>query len=224
MRTLKKPFFGLLGLTATLTLSASGAIALVDIEATVRNDANADLDQDEATAGYVMVKYSATNSTRHAYFQFDLTGENADLSEAATFSIFLQSARLQEIQVWALDQPYTAFTAGITWNNAQANDTSNNEMLTTGALTATKIGPTIVVPGTNIGDEVQASLTSLTPFVFDNKITFAITGVDNADNDAGGLRIQRNASELEFTAIPEPSSALLGLAGAVLLFARRRRS
>jgi hypothetical protein len=222
MKSLKNSL-SLLGLTAALMVPASGAIALVDTEATVRDGTQADTDQDEATAGYVMVKFSSTGSARQAFFQFDLTGQNADLSQAADFSMFLQSARSQEIQVWALDQAYTGFTSGITWNNAQANDTSNNEMLTVGAFTATKIGGTIAVPGTSIGDEVIANLASLTPFVFDDKITFAVTGIDNVSNNSGGLRIERGASELEFAQVPEPSSfALLGLAGFGSMLRRKR--
>lgn len=204
---------------------------MVDTEAIVRNDTQADIDQDEAGTGYMMVKFTTGAGARQSYFQFDLTGQNADLSQTATFSMFLQSnGRSQTLQVWALDQAYVGgFTDGITWNNAQANDTTNNDLLTTGALTATTIGSTIVVPGSvSTGDEVNVSSSSLSPFVFDNKITFVVTGVNAGSSaansaNAAGFRAQRNNSELEFAVVPEPSSAaLLGLAGFGFILRRRR--
>jgi hypothetical protein len=223
-KTSKSGLATILGLTSALMLSANAAVVMVASEATVRDGGNADTDQDEAGAGYVMTKFSTPGgSIRHSYFQFDLSGQDADLTQAATFSIFLQDTRAQGIQVWALDQAYTGFTSTITWNTAQANDTTNNDMLTVGAFTATKIGGPVVVPGTNVGDEIQTNLTSLSPYVFGDKITFVVTGVDDATNDNGGLRIRRNDSELEFTVVPEPSStALLGLGGLALILRRRR--
>ena len=226
MKTPKKSHLALWVSAAALMSPASGAIILVDTEAYVRGNtatAEADLDQSETGSGYLFIKHHGTTAMRHAYLQFDLSGENADLSQPATFSMFLQSPRFQEIQVWALDQSYNDFSPTITWNTAQANDTSNNDMLTVGTFTATKIGSSIAVPGTNVGDEVAVSLASLAPFVFDNKITFAVTGVENASNDAGGLRVSLGASQLDFVAIPEPSSAaLLGLAGCAFLLRRKK--
>lgn len=212
--------------TGAAILPTTAAIVTVDTEATIRSNDPA-TDQDEAGADYIMVKNHPTTSARKGYFQFDLTGENADLTQSATFSVFLAQARAHAINVWALDQAYASFTSGIDWSNAQANDTISNEMLTVGALTATQIGTTIVVPGTDVGDEVEVTLDSLAPFVFDNTITFVITGVDDAGNNSGGLRIARSVSEtpaqLEFSVVPEPSSlALLGLGGLALM--RRRRA
>ena len=223
-KTSKSGLATILGLTSALMLSANAAVVMVASEATVRDGENADTDQDEAGAGYVMTKYSTPGgSIRHSYFQFDLSGQDADLTQAATFSVFLHEANAQGIQVWALDQAYAGFTSTITWNTAQANDTTSNEMLTVGAFTATKIGGPVVVPGTSVGDEIQTNLTSLSPYVFGDKITLVVTGVDDVSNHSGGLRIRRNDSELEFTVVPEPSStALLGLCGIALILRRRR--
>jgi hypothetical protein len=221
-KTSKSGLATILGLTSALMLSANAAVVMVASEATVRDGDNADTVQTETR--YSMVKFSTPGgSIRHSYFQFDLSGQNADLTQAATFSVFLQAANPQGIQVWALDQAYTGFTSTITWNTAQANDTTNNDMLTVGAFTATKIGGPVVVPGTNVGDEIQTNLTSLSPYVFGDKITLVVTGVEDVSNNSGGLRIRRNDSELAFTVIPEPSStALLGLGGLALIMRRRR--
>ena len=145
--------------------------------------------------------------------------------------MFLQSARSHVIKVWALDQAYAGFVNTVTWDTAQANETTTNDMLTAGAFTATQIGGVIEVPGTSIGDEVEINLASLAPFVFGDKITFAITGADDTgltvENDSAGLRVSLGDSatpaQLEFSQVPEPGSlALLGLGG--LLIARRRRA
>jgi hypothetical protein len=223
---------GLAGSAAML--SANAEVVTVDVEATVRSGTNSATDQNEAGAGYQFVKYESTvsNSTRKSYFQFDLTGQDADLTKAATFSVFLQSDRGQALQFWALDQAYAGMASTLTWDTAQANDLGTNDLLTVGALTATKIGDVVEFNGST-GDEISVELASLAPFVFDDKITLVITGAEWTGPNApsatvlnGGMRFQlqggSSPAQLEFSVVPEPSSlALLGLGG--LLLARRRR-
>jgi hypothetical protein len=217
----------IIGLSASF---ASAATVLVDTEATIRSGANSSTDQSESS--YIFIKYEAPTSSgasRKAYFQFDLTGENADLTQAATFTVTLASSRAQGLQLWALDQAYTGFTSGATWDDAQANETGTNDLLTTGALTATKIGSVVEFNGST-GDDITFNLASLDPHVFGDKITLAISGVNWTGSGkpsstvlSGGMRLQPGNSELEFAVVPEPSTtALLGLGGLALILRRRK--
>lgn len=197
------------------------AMIVVDDEATIRGGTQSAVNQDEAAAGYVFAKYDTNiNNIRKAYFQFDLSGANADLSSGATFSFFLQRDFAQAIYVWVLDQAYPTFDSSVTWDIAQANDTAGNDMLTAGVFTATQIGSVIAVPGAAVGEEVQVNVPLLSGFVFSDLITFAVTGADSAGtgvtNNSGGLRIERGTAQLEVSTFPEPAAiyavASLGLA------------
>ena len=62
---------------------------LVTTEAFIRGGANAAADQDEVATDYIMVKYnpSPLDTSRKAYFQFDLTGLNVNASTQAVFTV-----------------------------------------------------------------------------------------------------------------------------------------
>jgi acetyl esterase/lipase len=177
-------------------------------EAIIRGGTNADTDQNEAAITYMLVRNtSTTNNRRKSYFQFDLPVSGVDLDTAATFTVrFFDNSR-HSVQLWGLDQPYAGFSSSITWNNAQANETASNDMLTSGLLTATGIGPAVDInPGVSltphtftiprIGDLVQA-----------NRITLVLTGIDAATNSTNGLRMTLGASTLSYamTANTAPS-------------------
>lgn len=168
-------------------------------EATVRGGDHAQTDQDESGVDYIHVKYSDNvNTSRKAYFHFDLSEAEADLTQPAAFTFALAQRYKQAIQVWVLDQAYEDFDAAMTWETAQANDPNTNGMEIAGRATATRVGA-VVVAEEGTGSTVRIELDALEPYVFDGKVTFVITGVANAKNDAAGLRIERGSAALEIS-------------------------
>jgi len=79
------------------------------------------------------------DTSRKSYSQFDLSGVNANTNAAATFTIYLNTAvasHLNRIRLWALNQAYDQLStdaASVTWSTAQANNTTNNDLLTLGS-------------------------------------------------------------------------------------------
>lgn len=180
--------------------SSPASLAVKDVavaarEAAIRGGTSAALDVDEAAAGYLMVKYSSSlNSSRKVYFQFDLPSSGVDLDAPATFAINFAESSEQAVQLWALNAGYPGFNAAITWNNAQANNTSNNGMLSG----ATALGaPVLVDPGTGLIPSTF-TLPRLGDFVFSSRVTLVLTGVDDALNDSQGLRIGRASASLKY--------------------------
>jgi len=191
-------------------MAAPGAMATatnktVTIEATVQGGTSADLNVDEAAAGYIQVKYGVTPTyATKAYFQFDLTGMNPDPNLGATFTVTFRSTFLHRVKLWGLKQAYPGFNTNITWNTAQANDIDSNELLTSGSFTASRIGPEVLLPlsGTNPYTFV---IPKLGTFLLGNKITFVLTGVDDTYSSSAGLRIRRLQSVLAFNMPVQPT-------------------
>ncbi|MGN6553377.1 MAG: sialate O-acetylesterase [Verrucomicrobiota bacterium] len=186
------------------TLNSEAANQSVAIEAVVQGGASAAVNVDEVAAGYIHVKHSSSlDLARKAYFQFDLTGLNADPNLAAAFTVYFKASNAQRVQLWALNQSYPVISSDITWNTAQANDTDSNALLSGGTFTATPIGADVLIPisGTN---PFTFSISRLGDFLFGNKITLVLTGVADAANNSGGLRLQRLQSSLEFNLPPAP--------------------
>ncbi len=186
--------------------SSSGSLLIStnvvnSIEANIQSGASANSDVNEAAAGYVIVKYyvASGNLARKAYFQFDLTGLNLNVNSPATFRI--NATNLYRVQLWGLNQDYPDFHSAITWNTGQANDTASNNLLTSGSLTATAIGNSVLL-STGV---YNFTLPRLGDFLFNNHVTLVLSGVDDAANNGGGFRIRRlNASLTVSANIPAP--------------------
>lgn len=185
---------------------APGTNYLPATEATVRGGASAAIDVDEAATGYLMVKYNAApfDSARKTYFQFDLAGVSADPAAPATFTVGFTDTFPQRVQLWALNQAYPGFNAALTWNTAQANETNSNQLLTNGTFTATPVGASVVLPasGTNA---YTFTLPRLGDVLRTNRVTLVLASVNDAANNAGGLRIQRGGAVLGVAALPPPT-------------------
>lgn len=191
---------------------------------------------------YVRRDNAANNDhVRKAYFKFDLTGLNADLSAAATFTptISYRSANQngnRTFYFYGLNAGFTAPTGelgtdwdetALTWSNAPGNDRTTNidtgfDATTTSLIyTASNqynsdVGKSYTITISELGDYVQA----------DNTVTLMISWTDTTQYGFGSKENSTISYRptLEFTQIPEPSAAalLIGL-GASLLVTRRRQ-
>jgi acetyl esterase/lipase len=160
---------------------------------------------DEATQGYLSVKHSAAlTASRKAYFQFAVNRPPAGTpSASACFTVALASTFHQRVQLWALDQSCPTFSAALTWKDAPANDPASNGLLRTGPLTATPLGEPQLLPAT-AGAPLEFTLTAWARFVHAGKITLVLTGVEDAANNKGGLRLLPASARLQ---LPAPVSA-----------------
>ena len=167
----------------------------VSTEAFIRGGANAGSDQDEAGTGYLMVKYDTTpfTSARKAYFQFDLTGLNVNTATQAVFTINFLSIYQQKVQLWALNQAYPSFSSVVTWNSAQANDPNSDNLLASGAFSATAIGGLTNLPASGTTPQ-SFVLSPLASFIQSNRVTLALSSA--ADLNSSGLRILRTNAVL----------------------------
>ncbi len=189
--------------TATVTVAVEAmAAAPLAAEATVESGTNAANDVDEAnadaTGGYVAVKFSTTGTRRKAYFQFDVSNLAVKAGGAATFTLRFKNSYTQRVQLWALNESYASFAATATWNTAQANDTTGNGMLASGALSATAIGDSVMLqPGVSPYTPATFTIPNVASFVRGGRITFVVAGADvtPADTTAG---LTNNASGARF--------------------------
>jgi len=167
-------------------------------EATIRDGANANVDINEASLGYVMVKYGVGSSAK-AYFKFNFTGFIPNTNNALSFTYTTYSAsQRQHVQVWALNQPYPDFTNSVlTWNTAQANYTTNNSMLTSGPFTATPLLD-FISPSTAGVTRTFAIPGPWGQFLLNNELVLVMTSLNDPTNQANGLRLQTNFSYVMF--------------------------
>jgi len=198
--------------TATITLqvsdgtyvaSTSFPVSVVETsalplarEATVESDVNAGADINEAALGYVSTKHGLTGPRRKAYYQFDVGDLQIDSSGSATFTVGFVSSNQQRVQLWALNDAYSHFASTATWNTAQANDTASNDLLTAGNLTATPIGPSVLLKPTSDLLPQSFSIPGIAGFAKQGRVTLVLAGVDDPSNHSGGARYSRDSASL----------------------------
>ena len=194
----------------TVNLSIEGNLtSTVSAEATVESGTNASANIDEATLLYVTTKFSsAVTSSRKAYFQFNLGTANVNATSSATFTIYFKNSYTQRVQLWALNQEYSAFSSSATWSTAQANDTLSNGMLTTGVAAATAIGSSVMLqPGASPYTPATFTIPNIGSYLKGGKVTLVLTGLDvtTADTTAGlansssGARYTLGTASLQVT-------------------------
>ena len=180
---------------------------IVAAEANIQGGVNAATDVNEVTQGYLMVKYQAPpfDASRKAYFQFDLSGINVQVTNDATFTITTHTTCFaQRVQLWGLDQVYPGFNTNLIWNTAQANETNSNGLLTNTILHASGIGGSLLIPGTTSVDR-SFTIPQIGNFLVSNRVTLVLSGVDDPGNASGGLRWARTSARLQMlTSIAAP--------------------
>ncbi len=187
---------------------------------------------------------SANNdNVRKAYYQFDLTGLNADLDAAATFTTTISYRANNQngnrtFYFYGLDSGYTASggelgtnwdETALTWNNAPGNDRTTN--IDTGFNSATTsliyaasnqynsdVGKVYTVNIASLGDYVQA----------DNTVTLMVSWSDGVEYGFGSKENSTVAYRptLDFSVVPEVSSfaLIMALFSGAMVVVRRRRS
>lgn len=188
----------IVALATAFAVSAQTAIS-DSAEAAVRDGSNANLDINESTAGYCMVKYSTSGSAAKSYFKFDFTGQNPNTNNAITFACTTApSSSRQELQVWALNQAYPAFNSSVLiWNTAQANETTTDYMLTNGTYTATMLLDVVSVDGAG----KPQTITIPGPwgsYLQGNQLVLVLTATNNYTGNSSGYRVKTNTTSLTF--------------------------
>lgn len=204
--------FSLVVLPLVAVCETRAASVFASGEATVQGGTNAVTDISESTAGYLHVKYATSpfTSSRKAYFQFNLADTEAETNAAATFTVSFSTTNKQHVQLWALNQACPPFGSSLTWNSAQANATNSNALLTTGLFTGIPIGIDLLIPTNNTSPANPYSfvIPRLGDFLFSNTITLVLVGVDDANNNSGGLRLALGQATLTFGAPTNPPPGL----------------
>ena len=226
--------------SSATSITVSQVTTLLDTaEQTVRAAANANIvlnDNNQgsgASVGFLRVKWvndatpSDTTSCAKTYFRWSFANQlpntNADLQ--MTWSLVGNSQNTSMI-LWSLNQPYpfttgltgsinadgsTSTNGGVTWNNAQANDTNYNgitlqgtfQMLTNGTFTATKVAFLPVAFLNTFPGAVTVTIPA--PWgnlVHNNELVLCLGGTnDAASQSSNGYRIANNVTSLIYNQI-----------------------
>jgi acetyl esterase/lipase len=186
--------------------AAQTAPCLPAIEAAISSSAPTE-NIGEAAQGYLSVKHSAAlTASRKAYFQFTITAHPTGnpTPRPARFTVAVAANFRQRVQLWALDQNAPDFSAAATWKDAPANDPASNGLLRTGPLTASPLGEPQLVPS-SAGAALVFTLTDWAHFVHGGKITLVLTGVEDAANNKGGLRLAPASARFIIEDAPTPA-------------------
>ncbi|MDF3130298.1 DNRLRE domain-containing protein [Kiritimatiellaeota bacterium B1221] len=221
---------------------SSAAIITTTDDGSIR-EGQATTVQDSGTGEHLYVRKDNSgnnDNVRKAYFKFDLTGQNADLTASATFTttISYRSANQNGNRIfyfYGLDAGFTPTgtelgtdwdETALTWNNAPANDTVTD--IDTGFdNTASLIYTASNQYNSDVGKVYTITIPTLGDYVqTDNTVTMMISWSDTTQY---GFASKENSTvtyrpTLEFSQIPEPGSLVLMLIGACgLVFLRRRK-
>ncbi|MDQ8207515.1 DNRLRE domain-containing protein [Coraliomargarita sp. SDUM461003] len=234
----------ILGLSAFLAVSSAASAATI-----VASHDNLVLNSQSSTvqdaSGNIVVKY-ASNNIRKSWLKFDLTGQNADYSQAGTITLTLaansSSDATFKLALYALND--TGLTAPtwtedtLTWNNAPGNVANSGNTAQKNSLDAgetTLLGTTATIANnTPAGTSFEFNLTNLSTYLqSDNTIT--VIAMSSSQTNAGpsfSFASSENATEgwrptLAFAQVPEPSAAalltgLVALMGVCMRSGRRR--
>ncbi len=185
-------------------------------QATVRGGASADVDIVEGggsgtASGTVSVKLDSLDNCRKHYVKFDLTGHNPNTNGPLyiRYDTGANSQR-QDVQVWSLDQDFAGMASTLTWNTAQANDTTNGSaLLTSGSFTATPYQRFLSASGGNATDATHQLHGPWGHMIRSGKtIYLVLSSVNNIGNN--GLRFLANSVELGFDDISSGTPPSLG--------------
>lgn len=194
--------------TVTVNPSGGGTPYFTNLplraEANIRGGASAATDVDEIAQGYLMVKYNPApfDAARKAYFQFDLADLAVNVNTAATFTVTTHtSAFRHRAQLWGLNQAYADFSSSLTWNTAAANELTSNQFLTNGAFQARPLGTSFLFSYA-ASTAYSFTIPRIGDYLFGNRVTLAFSGVEDALNDAGGLRFARATAVLQVLVVP----------------------
>jgi len=202
--------------------------------------------QDSGGSGddiYLKESDSGDNNTefeRRGFAKFDLAGQNADATEAATLSFTVigladtSGSSSATLDVWALNSGFTGATdwseGSIHWDNAPANGASNGSSpYFTSDATMIEDGLAITSTDVTNGTLFEINIALLSDYLQSDDTVTVMFMADASDNDqeiniASSEHATVAGPTLEFELVPEPASlALLAVGGFVMLPRRRSR-